>query len=100
MLYPPTDSHRNDTRRSCPVEVIRCATAPHDTAEQALDAIAQETNDYLAGQPTLQVNGISHHLLPVQGQRQTTGLLGGRKTEPVQQYVASIVMVVQHARSN
>lgn len=98
MLSHPTDSHLNDIPHRRAVEVIRCATIPHDTAEQALDAIAQETNDYLAGQPGVQVDGISHHLLPVQGQRQTTGVLGGRKTEPVQQFVASIVMVIRHAR--
>lgn len=81
-----------------PVELVRGVSTPHDTPEEALEAISKETNDYLATCADVRIDGVSHQILPVAGHRTgPPGLLGTRKTQEVQQYIASVVIAVRHA---
>ena len=81
-----------------PVELVRGVSTPYDTPEEALDAITSETNDYLARCGDARIDGVSHQILTVTGHRQgPPGILGTRKTRPVQQYVATVVMAIRHS---
>ena len=92
--WSPTVTARNSDQ---PVELVRGVTAPFDTPEEALDAIAKETNDYLASRTGVEIDGISHQLMPVTGHRTgPPGILGTRRSQSVQQYIATIVVAVRY----
>ena len=94
--WSPTVAAKNSDQ---PVELVRGVTAPFDTPEEALDAIAKETNDYLASRTGVQIDGISHQLMPVTGHRTgPPGILGTRRSQSVQQYVATIVVAIRYER--
>ena len=94
--WSPTVVARNSDQ---PVELVRGVTAPFDTPEEALDAIAKETNDYLASHTGVQIDGISHQLMPVTGHRTgPPGILGTRRSQPVQKYIATIVVAIRYQR--
>ena len=92
---PPVTATNSDR----PVELVRGVTAPFDTPEEALDAIAKETNEYLASRAGVQIDGISQQLMPVTAHRTgPPGILGTRRSQSVQQYVATIVVAIRYER--